>query len=256
MSSVDAAVQGDPHNQFIRGVGAQASGMLALILEREGNTKGAIELTELSLQYSPGVSRTLSQLSRLYARAGDHERAIATSLQALRARSTAADSGSDYVNVGAQLYRAKRLDEARQAFAEAYAKLDTIAGAERDYALLYWLALARRAGASAEAERSLRQRLDRKDTGWTTDLLAFSADRLSAEALLDRARRAWQRCEAFYVIGARVLAQGRPADARRYFASAVATQVTSYLEYDFARIELQLLDEQPARASPGSVGRR
>lgn len=245
IASVDAALLGDQQNQFVRGMGAQASGMLALILSAEGNTRGAIDLTELSLQYSPGVSRTLSQLARLYSASGDYERAIATTQQALRLRPTPTDSGRDYVNLGSQLYLARRFGEAERAFADAFTRLDRVDDDLRDYALLYWLAVAHRTGAYTEPRRHLQRpnSRSRPKSEWTASLLEFYDGRLDAGLLLDRAKREWQRCEAFYVMGARALAEGRPQEARRYFESAVATGMTSYFEYDFAKVELDLMSK-------------
>jgi TolB-like protein/tetratricopeptide (TPR) repeat protein/tRNA A-37 threonylcarbamoyl transferase component Bud32 len=244
LSSADVAIQIDSTNQFVRGMAAQASGVLATVVARENNLKGAIELSELSLKYVPGVSRTLSQLARYYDRSGQPERALETLQRAVEAGEKAGASGArggERVSLGAQYYRMGKLREAEQSFARGV-KFLSIDDPLRDYALLYWRGLAERGGDAREPARLMRERLAiESDKKWLNDLLAFSDGRIDEEELVGKTKRSTERCEAFYVMGARALAQGRRADAKRYFESAIATRATGYLEYDFASAELKLL---------------
>lgn len=246
LSGADAALRVEPQNQFLRGIAAEASGLLAIIASSEGNVRGAIELSELSLGFVPDEVRTLSQLARFYEEAGQLDRAIGTWRLALSHMTSQRQRGRAYVGLGATLYRAQRVREAGNAFATAFGLLDSVADGLRDYAVLYWAALAPRLGDTSEVQRLLRVRADgtARDS-WIGTVLRYAAGQLDDADVIRAAKRPWQRCEGYYFLGARALQRGRTADARRYFESSVATRVSTYLEYGFAGAELEVLRSTP-----------
>jgi hypothetical protein len=247
LANADIALQGDSTNRFVRGVAAQASGVMAQLANRRGNAKSAIELSELSLRYVPGAARTLWQLSRFYDSDGQVEKARQTGWAAAAALSENARTGSDHVNVGMEFYVIDRMADAQQSFATGYRMLDD-RDVLKDYALLYWLIVADRRGNSDEPRRLARARLTRpSEHEWVAIMLGFWLGEADERVLLERARKNWQQCEAHYVLGARALRDARPDDARRHFENAVATRMTTYLEYAFAQAELERLGVPRAR---------
>jgi TolB-like protein/lipoprotein NlpI len=246
-SYADAAVRVEPNDQFMRGIAAQATGLLASLLDADGNSTGAIELTERSLQYVPSVTRTYNQLSHFYARAGQHDRAVAAVERGLRYVRTPEDSADIYVLIGSHRYQAERFTDAAASFATAVSLLDRVGGPARDDALLYWVILERRLGRAVEANRRLAARavaLDRAALG--DRVIGFYTGRMTEADVLGVARKDWQKGDAYYFLGAQALYLGHHDDARRYFEQSVATGGDDEAVY-FSRLELTLLSRTAPR---------
>jgi lipoprotein NlpI len=86
--------------------------------------------------------------------------------------------------------------------------------------------------------------------GWPKALADYVLGKITAEALLGdtQNRNSGDKCESYYFIGLKALADGDQAAARENFKMAVATRQTTYNEFSAARIELTKLD---AQANPG-----
>jgi TolB-like protein/tRNA A-37 threonylcarbamoyl transferase component Bud32/lipoprotein NlpI len=246
-SYADAAVRVEPNDQFMRGMAAQATGLLASLLDSEGNSTGAIELTERSLEYVPSVTRTYNQLSHFYARAGQHDRAVAAVERGLRYVRTPEDSADIYVLIGSHRYQVERFADAAASFATAVSLLDRVGGPMRDDALLYWVILERRLGHAVEANRRLAARavtLDRAALG--DRVIAFYTGHMTEADVVGAARKDWQKGAAYYFLGAQALYLGQRDDARRYFEQSVATGGNDEPVY-FSRLELTLLSRNGPR---------
>jgi serine/threonine protein kinase/tetratricopeptide (TPR) repeat protein len=243
LTRADIGLEADPENPFLRGIAAEASGILANILRSEGNLAGAIDLTERSLDYFPTVARTYSQLGSFYVDAGQYERALAVMQQGLPYMQTPVDSGFQHMYIGANHYRMEQFAEALESFRTSSLQLDPGEHVLGDYALLYWVILARRLGDAAEAERTLRERgAALSASRWPSPVVKLYLGAVDDGEVLSQARRDWQRCEAYYFLGALALERGDTAQAREHFEESIATGVDTYLEYDFSRVELGLLD--------------
>jgi len=82
---------------------------------------------------------------------------------------------------------------------------------------------------------------------WYQDLLDFGCNRIGEKELLvaagDSLRR---RCEGEFFIGIRRLAAGDRSGAVEHFRRSVDTGVFDFLEYNWSRRFLELLNEDPA----------
>jgi lipoprotein NlpI/transglutaminase-like putative cysteine protease len=112
---------------------------------------------------------------------------------------------------------------------------------QRGYGLV-WLALStRRAGADL-APVIAAASADRLPTDWPRPLVDFALGRLTADALLDEAKKgrqaAEQTCEAQYFMGERQDAEGDRRQAKRHWQRALDTGVTEFIEYSLARLRL------------------
>jgi serine/threonine-protein kinase len=238
----DIGLEADPDNPFLRGIAAEATGILANILHSEGNLAGAIDLTERSLEYVPTVSRTYSQLSRLLVQSRQYERAIEVMEQGLPYMQTAVDRGIQHMYIGANYYRIGEFAQARDHFRSSFLQLAAEEHDVADYTLLYWVILARRLGDAVESDSALRVRgADLGGARWPAPAIRLYLGEIGEDDLLDRATSNALRCEAYYFLGAHALERGDTGRARAYFEQGVATRATNYLEYDFSRVELELL---------------
>jgi hypothetical protein len=106
-------------------------------------------------------------------------------------------------------------------------------------------------GDRAEAEkawRALRQRKPhwRWRGGWYERLLDFDCGDIAAQQLLARAGTSQlNQCEANFYVAMKYLADGDRAQARKHFQASVDTGVFLYIEYQWSRIFLARMDQDP-----------
>lgn len=80
---------------------------------------------------------------------------------------------------------------------------------------------------------------------WPGTILGYYLGNINQQALLkaasdsDPKRRREKQCEANFYIGQQLLIDGKKAEAAKMFKAALATNVTKFVEYEGARIELQ-----------------
>jgi len=155
-----------------------------------------------------------------------------------------------YSPCGRYLYHVGRLDEA-----EGYLARNAESG--RSGIDAAWLALVRmRRG--ADPGSAIEQGLDRlKEGNWPAPVLEYLGGRLDGEGLVakamvsDEKARKGQVCEANYYIAARMLIDGKAAEARPLLERAIADCPRNYREYDSALIELKAVPQgQDAPAIP------
>jgi lipoprotein NlpI len=84
-------------------------------------------------------------------------------------------------------------------------------------------------------------------TGWNKTIGLFIADELDEGSFLIAAGDTpGQRCEAFYYVGIKHLADGDETGARDYFEKTVATEIRQYIEYQMAAAQLARLYKTPS----------
>lgn len=136
--------------------------------------------------------------------------------------------------------------QATRYYAESFDQ-DLARGLPDPYTLVRLATARLRAGEPDPTDSRRRQGLAPQDP-WTAALLAHLLDETSAEALLARARdsedalqRDGRLAEAQYVIGQKLLAEGRKAEAKRAFEAVVALELTYFVENFMAKAELERL---------------
>ncbi len=115
------------------------------------------------------------------------------------------------------------------------------------YAML-WIYIVRSRVAEKDARDILRQvSREVNVTEWPGVLVGYYLGNITPEAVLkaandsDPKRRREKQCEANFYIGQQLLIDGKKAEATKMFKAALATNVTKFVEYEGARIELQRL---------------
>ena len=126
--------------------------------------------------------------------------------------------------------------------------------AEQDYGQLYLWAVRIQQHKNAAAteglavHHALRQATD--ENQWVGNLIAYCTGGLDENSLLqaaqdeDKKKEQGNLCEAYFFIAYKRLAAGKPAEAAAFLRKCVATKAEDYLEYDFAKAELQRLKRQ------------
>lgn len=114
------------------------------------------------------------------------------------------------------------------------------------YTLLWRYFMQARTG--GEAAKNLARWTSGKDfPDWPGDLISLYRGSLSAQAALKAAddsnpkRQREKKCEAYFYIGQLLLTQGKKNEAIKMFRAAVATNVTEFVEYEAAKVELKRL---------------
>ena len=113
------------------------------------------------------------------------------------------------------------------------------------YAML-WIYIVRSRVGENDAKNILRQvSREVNISEWPGTLVAYYLGNMNQEALLkaandsDPKRRREKQCEANFYIGQQLLIEGKKAEAAKMFKAALATNVTKFVEYEGARVELQ-----------------
>jgi tetratricopeptide (TPR) repeat protein len=77
-------------------------------------------------------------------------------------------------------------------------------------------------------------------------ILDYCGGGISEEELLKaEAGSRWNQCETYFYVALDRLAQGDRAGAREHFQKAVATRVLFFVEYEFSRLFLKRMDQDP-----------
>jgi hypothetical protein len=140
-----------------------------------------------------------------------------------------------------------RKAEAEAAFAGAIDKCQ--GGAALAYVAAYLQLLGPGYRDKAEqAARDVRARsphlIPRAPDGWYHDLLAFHAGSLDAEGLLRKAGSSrYNRCEAYFYLGLRALADGDRAAAKAWFERVLGTGQYYFTESVWGRAFLACVDD-------------
>ncbi|MDH7513831.1 MAG: protein kinase [Clostridiales bacterium] len=236
-------LQVEPDDLMILGLAAQSCGVLGNIAYAKGEFRQAVELTERSIEYMPGIARAYNQLAGFYSETDQEERAIAIRERALQSIRNPVERGQTYLFQGAAYVRLGVFDEAAENFAGSMAELQGSGNALYDYALLYRYLALKRIGAGVEADSILDSRLKSlKDNAWPAPVVRYFTGLLDEEGVLRAATSDWQRCEINYFIGSKELLSGDRARARRFFQECLDTGVSNYLEYKFAKAELERME--------------
>src|ERR1051325_2951485 len=113
------------------------------------------------------------------------------------------------------------------------------------YAML-WIYIVRSRDGENDAKNILRQvSREVNISEWPGTLVAYYLGNMNQEALLkaandsDPKRRREKQCEATFYIGQQLLIEGKKAEAAKMFKAALAPNVTKFVEYEGARVELQ-----------------
>jgi lipoprotein NlpI len=146
-----------------------------------------------------------------------------------------------HVGRGQLNYYSGRFVDAQADFRRAL----SVSKQEDDYQhALIWLFLAStKAGADAKAE--VQPYLDAMGSGWPGPAVKLFMGTMGVEGLLEAARNADETtalkrlCEAHFFIGQYYLLKGESANANRAFQQAIATDVRQYVEFVYAKWELQ-----------------
>lgn len=235
----------------------------------EEGTQGGLEDLDRAIRIEPGNAVALRLRSEVRGMAGDYKGALADSgaailhgmrnapmyyrrgllhralddvPRAIEEHGRALELDPRFVPAlesrGRHLYHAGRFEAADKDFAAALAirasGIDSI-----------WLALAR-AHRGIDGAPVLEEGLARlKDGKWPAPVMLFLLGRLDREGLMARAAstddkaRKEQECEARYYMAARLLAAGKPGEARPLLVKAAGECPTNFIEYDGAVIELE-----------------
>ena len=142
-----------------------------------------------------------------------------------------------------------RRDDAVLPEAKTYIDRAGITDPSAPYAAFYGAIAARRLNRPAEAEALLAQvaRAVPANT-WTHTVLGFMQGRLTADALLDKAKDGGERTEARTYAAMQLLQAGKPAEARPHLQWVKEHGEKSYTEYRLAIAELRRLDEESLKA--------
>lgn len=85
---------------------------------------------------------------------------------------------------------------------------------------------------------------------WPGPIARYLGGQYSATELIEAAKNARpaerepQLCEAYYFLGAAAVANGQLHDAKRYFESVIETDIKRYIEYEYARLQLDSLNRR------------
>ncbi|HLJ95913.1 MAG TPA: protein kinase [Gemmataceae bacterium] len=97
---------------------------------------------------------------------------------------------------------------------------------------------------SLEIREHSANRIPTSRDRWYHDVLAFHAELMDADALLEKAGDSrYNQCEAHFYIGLRRLAEGKRAEAKTCFRHAMATGIFFYYEYIWSRAFLARMDD-------------
>jgi lipoprotein NlpI len=114
------------------------------------------------------------------------------------------------------------------------------------YTLLWRYIMQARSG--GEAANNLERWTKGKDfSDWPGDLISLYRGKISAQEALKAAddsnpkRQREKKCEAYFYIGQLLLTQGKKAEAVKMLRAAVAANITEFVEYEAAKVELKRL---------------
>lgn len=116
-----------------------------------------------------------------------------------------------------------------------------------------WLYLAERQLDAAAAQRRLETSFsDLNQQLWSSQIVAFYLGKISEQALLQIAIKdvqtpqqlAEQLCEVYFYLAKWHANHGNPTLALEYYKKTLATNVYEFVEYRYARVEMQLLRQQ------------
>jgi lipoprotein NlpI len=149
-----------------------------------------------------------------------------------------------YLNRGIALYYGDRAELAETDF-------DTfLSHSPSDPYRVLWLYLAQATASETQALATLKANADAVDESqWGYQLLSLYTGELSEQAFLAGIRHginseqeyAQRLCEAYFYLAKRHQAAGQPDVAADYFRLALATNVHEFIEYKYARLELELM---------------
>jgi hypothetical protein len=114
--------------------------------------------------------------------------------------------------------------------------------------VIYYLSLYR----DGQVEKAKQHILDYSmtlDERWIAPVVHFYAGKISEDSLMNAAEDAdqqidkEQKCEAYYYAGMKHLFEGDTTKARARFEACIATGISYYLEYEWAEIELDRLNQ-------------
>jgi lipoprotein NlpI len=204
----------------------------------EGDSDGAVDDLSECIRLDPTRAPAYFNRGIIMGRKGDYLRSIADCNQ-----------GLDLDPQNAFAYFVRGVDwQILGDFAKAaadYQKSIDLHCANSDYAQIYRDSAQTRLPPARDPLQHTQP--DWKDS-WAKSLDEFVAGTMDEATLLDLVKKPQRtsasglECQAFYFIGERHLAQGDPAGARSFFGKCLATDQTTYNEYQFARAELVRLD--------------
>ncbi|HYB73596.1 MAG TPA: tetratricopeptide repeat protein [Candidatus Sulfotelmatobacter sp.] len=205
---------------------------------RTGDYDRAIQDFDQALRLNPNLADALNNRGVAYQFKGDYDRAIQDFDQALRLNPNHADAFTNRARV--RFYQGK-FREAVPDFAKAVGLVPN-----DPYTIIGLYLAQARAGQDGRADLTRNAaRLSLKE--WPAPVVSLYLGSTTPQAVLDAAkapdarRQREQECEAYFYVGQHHLIQGRKDEAIRMFRASVATGVTIFVEYEWARAELSRL---------------
>jgi lipoprotein NlpI len=207
---------------------------------RIGDYDRAIQDFDQALRLNLNHADAFNNRGLAYQFKKDYDRAIQDYDQALRLNPNHADAFTNRAR--ARFYQGK--------FAEAGSDFAKAVGlAPSDPYTVLWLYLAEaRAGKDGRPDLTRNApRLSPKE--WPAPVVSLYLGSITPQAVLDAAKdpdarkQREQQCEAYFYVGQHLLLQGRKDEAVRMFRATVATGVTIFIEYEWARAELSRLGD-------------
>jgi lipoprotein NlpI len=222
----------------------------AQLLQQRGMLYDSVGLSGLA-QYDFNQAIQLKpDLAEAYNALGVHYTQQMEFIQAYEAFDATLDINPDYdfafLNRGIALYYGGRPDLAIQDLSAFYAKDET------DPYRALWSYLAASQIDPAAALKSLEKARNVLDNdNWATRMVDLYLDRVTENQLLSgliqgvvsQQQLTDRLCEAYFYLGKYHAARGNRGVASNYFKLALSTNVFEYVEYRYARLELNLLRE-------------
>ena len=242
MLDYNKAIELDPKGVVgVYGVGAYVN--RANYKKLKGDHQGAMVDYDKAVELQPRIWIPVNNRAMLKDQLGDREGALADFSKAIRINPSLAMA---YDFRGNLRFRGGDLKGAL----EDYRKRSQLEPKTADYPQIKtWLVRARqgeKAAANVELSLYLESRRPAQPTDWPLSIAHFllgttsEADFLASASSTDRTVDREQKCEAYYYAGSKRLVSGEKEKAEELFRRCLATEVTNFVEYVFARDELKL----------------
>jgi len=205
-----------------------------------GDAKGAVQDFGALINVQPGSSEAYFGRAWAKEKSGDRNGAIADYSEAIELAPAYLDA---HMGRGVLSFYKGDFEFAANDFATVHRRDDDSLG---DFALIWeYLSDARSGAGNADLEKTFANRQNR--TEWPGVIYAMLRGRATTADVMKwiedadpKARREMQ-CVAYFFLGQARLAAGDKTGAREFFEKALATGVTSYRQYDAAKVELDRL---------------
>ncbi len=215
---------------------------LGIVYHRQGKYEEAIAAYKKATTVNPEYEFAYENLVSLYVMQGKYEAAIAEYKKAIELNTGSAYA---YFGLGALYTNQGKFNDAARILRIAAEK----GIGDSFFSLSYFVAM-QRIGNAAEAEVHISKVAQTLESdAWIAPVVRFYAGEITEEAVLkaaesdDEQTDNEQKCEVYYYVGmAHLVGATTSPDKTRaaeYFEKCLETNVTEYLEYDWAKNELE-----------------